>query len=253
MAWDPSQYLRFADHRTRPGLELIARIPAIEAGYAVDLGAGPGHLTAILAEHSPQAEIVGVDSSVAMVERAEQEHPALSWQLADIASWEPDRPVDILYSNATLHWLDDHAALFARLRSFVAPGGVLAVQMPDNWHAPTHTIPAEILDDGSWPAGAQAALLRDRLSKPGDYWSWVQPATVDLWRTTYYQVLAGEDPVWEWVTGSVLRPVLEALKGVDRVRFERECKARYLDAYPPDASGTTVLPFSRLFLVATVD
>ncbi len=253
MAWDPSQYLRFADHRTRPGLELIARIPDVEAGYVVDLGAGPGHLTAILAEHSPAAEVVGIDSSAAMVEQANQEHPALSWQLADIASWEPDRPVDILYSNATLHWLDDHEALFARLRSFIAPGGVLAVQMPDNWQAPTHTVPADILDGGSWPDEARRALLRDRLSRPGDYWNWVQPATVDLWRTTYYQVLTGPHPVWEWVTGSVLRPVLDALDDADGTRFERECKARYLDAYPPDTAGSTVLPFSRLFLIATVD
>lgn len=251
IAWDPDHYLRFADHRTRPGLELLARIPDVEAYRIVDLGAGTGHLTALLAERWSSAAVVGIDSSAEMVQRADATHPGLLWEVADIAGWQPDEPLDIIFSNAALHWLDDHEALFARLSSYLKPGGVLAVQMPDNWHAPTHQVPAQILDDGSWLDAVRSSLLRDRLAAPGDYRRWLQPSVVEVWRTTYYHLLLGPDPVWDWVTGSVLGPVLAALNGDDRERFAELCRARYRTAYRQDPDGVTILPFSRLFLVAT--
>lgn len=250
MTWDPDRYLRFADFRTRPGLELMVRIPDVQAHTIVDLGCGTGHLTARLAERWPAAAVVGVDSSDEMIDRARLDHPDVEWVVDDIVTWEPGAAVDVLFSNATLHWIDDHASLFPRLRSYLAPGGVMAVQMPDNWHAPTHRVPADILDEGDWPEQARNALMRDRLCGPAAYAGWVQPAEADLWRTTYYQQLTGNDPVWTWVTGSVLRPVLAALEGDERERFETRCRARYAEAYPPNAHGVTTLPFSRLFLVA---
>lgn len=254
--WDPEHYLRFADHRTRPGVELLARIPEVaDVRRVVDLGAGTGHLTALLAQRWPGASVTGVDGDPAMAAKARADHPDLAWVTADLATWEPDGPVDVLYSNAALHWLDDHATLFPRLRSWLAPGGVLAVQMPDNWAAPTHRVPAEVLDadapDGDpWPPAAVAALMRDRLAAPEAYAGWLAPAAaLDLWRTTYYQRLTGDDPVWQWTTGSLLIPVLEAL-GPERAPFTAEVQARYRRAYPADADGVVTLPFSRLFLVA---
>lgn len=250
--WDPGHYLRFADHRTRPGVELIARIPDAPVRSIVDLGCGTGHLTAMLADRFPAADVVGMDSSQEMIEEARRDHPGIDWAVADLTTWEPDAPADIIFSNATLHWLDDHPGLFRRIRSWAAPGGTVAVQMPDNWNAPTHVVPAQVLDEGSWPDVARGALMRDRLAPPGEYRRWLQPADVDLWRTTYHQVLTGSDPVWSWVTGSVLRPVLAALEPEDRARFEDRCRARYREAYPPEPDGTTLLPFSRLFMVARV-
>ena len=250
--WDPTTYLRFADHRTRPGIELIARIPDLDARTVVDLGCGTGHLTAILADRFPGARVVGMDSSADMLARAKSEHRGIEWVCADLADWEPDAPVDLLFSNAALHWLGDHEELIPRLRGWMADGGVAAIQMPDNWREPTHRIPADILDDGTWPAAAAEALMRDRLASPADYRRWLQPATVDLWETTYFQVLTGEDPVWGWVTGSVLRPVLEALDDDERTRFADRCRSAYRDAYPAGSDGTTLLPFRRLFIVAAV-
>ena len=250
MTWDPVSYLQFADARARPGVDLLARIPLAAPRSVVDAGCGAGNLTALIAERWPSADVRGFDSSPEMIERAARDHPSLHFWVDDLASWEPDDPIDVLYTNATLHWLDDHAMLFPRLMSYIAPGGVLAVQMPDNWSAPTHRIPADILDDGPWPESARAALMRNRLATPSEYLRWLAPAEVDLWRTTYYQRLAGVDPVWEWVTGSVLRPVLAALDTDSAERFSAECRRSYRDAYPADDSGTTLLPFSRLFLVA---
>lgn len=126
---------------------------------------------------------------------------------------------------------------------------MLAVQMPDNWRAPTHRVPADILDDGTWPEASRLALLQDRVSSVDNYRRWLAPLELDAWRTTYYQALEGDDPVWTWVTGSVLRPVLAMLEGDDRSRFEQECKRRYAEAYPSQ-DGVTTLPFSRLFLLA---
>jgi trans-aconitate 2-methyltransferase len=248
--WDPDRYLRFADHRTRPGIELLARIPEVEARNIVDLGCGTGHLTALLAERWPDATVEGIDSSEEMAERARNDHADLTWTVADISQWEPDEPVDLIYTNATLHWLDDHENLFPRLRSYLSDKGVMAVQMPDNWWTPTHRIPAEVFDQGGWPEAANQALLRDRLSPPESYDQWIQPAEVDMWRTTDYQRLTGENPVWTWVTGSLLRPVLAALEGEDLERFTEICQARYYETFPPGPNGVTLLPFSRLFLVA---
>ena len=251
MSWDPDQYLRFADLRTRPGLELIARIPDTNPSLVVDLGCGTGALTAVLAERWPQAEVIGIDSSREMIERARSEFPAIDWQVGDVNTWLPDRPVDVIFSNATLHWIDSHELLVPRLRGHLSDTGVLAVQVPDNWDAPTHRVPATILDEGFWRVEARDALMRDRLSTPAEYLQWVQPAEVDMWRTTYFQQMRGEDPVWEWVNGSVLRPVLAEFEDVERERFSAVCKRRYREAYPMTADGVTIVPFSRLFLLAT--
>ena len=250
MPWDPDRYLRFADHRTRPGIELLSRVPDTNARRIVDLGCGTGHLTAMLLERWPDAEVVGIDSSPEMIQRARDDHPEMTWMVGDIDTWEPEASLDLIFSNATLHWLDGHEDLFRRFRSVLAPSGVLACQMPDNWNAPTHRIPAEVFDDSTWPKSARSALMRYRLSSPENYARWVQPANVDLWRTTYYQQLIGDDPVWDWVTGSVLRPVLAELDPSEQARFTEACRARYRTAYPSDPDGVTTLPFSRLFMVA---
>jgi trans-aconitate methyltransferase/nucleoside-diphosphate-sugar epimerase len=214
VTWDPDRYLRFADQRTRPGLELLARIPDLQPRRVVDLGSGTGHLTALLAARWPDASIIGIDHSSEMIERARSDHPELTWVHGDVGSWQPDEPVDLIFSNATLHWLDDHEQLFRRLRTLVDNEGVVAVQMPDNWSEPTHRIPAEILDEADWPEVARSALTRDRLSEPAAYAAWLQPAGVDPWRTTYYQRLTGDDPVWTWVTGSVLSPHSRGSTGI---------------------------------------
>lgn len=251
--WDPATYLRFGELRVRPGIELMARIPDIDPRTVVDLGCGTGDLTAALARRWPDAVVVGVDSSTEMLEEATKHHPSVHFVHARIEDWEPEVPPDLVYSNAALHWLDDHSTLFTRLRSWLAPRGVMAIQMPSNWHAPTHTVPAEILDSGDWPLRARNALMRARVAEPPSYRRWLQPLACDMWETIYHQELTGPDPVLAWVQGSVLRPVVEALSPSQADRFVEECRLRYAEAYPPTDDGVTVLPFRRFFVVAVDD
>lgn len=250
MTWDPDVYLRWADHRTRPGRELIARIPPGEPETGIDLGCGTGHLTVLLADRFPTLSLTGLDASGEMLERAPT-HPRIEWRIGAIEEWEPPTPLDLVFSNAALHWVDDHASLFPRLSRAVAKGGTLAVQMPANFSQPTHTVPASVLDDGDWPEEARAALARDRVAPPEEYRGWIgRDFEVDLWTTTYRQVLTGPDPVLDWVSGSVLRPVLATLDEERSARFRAACAAGYRTAYPPGPDGTTVLPFTRSFVVA---
>ncbi len=244
--WDPARYLAFGDLRLLPGLDLIDAIPRTDPRRIVDLGCGAGKLTALLASKWPNASVVGVDSSEDMLAEAKRSYPRLEWRHGRIEDWDDD--VDLIFSNACLHWLDRHEELFPRLRARLRPNGVMAVQMPCNWTEPTHTIPAEILDQDGWPADARAALPRDRVAAADSYRGWIPGA--EVWETTYEQRLAGHDPVWEWGMGSFLRPVWAALGPDARRRFETSCKTAYRSAYPRQADGTTVLPYRRLFIVA---
>lgn len=250
MTWDPDRYETFADQRLRPGIDLLDRVGDFEPRSVVDLGCGTGRLTGILARRFPDAEVTGIDTSVTMLDRARSTLPHLRWKHADIATWTPDG-AGLVFSNAALHWVDDHASVFGRLGAGVPPGGVLAIQMPDNWRQPTHTIPAAILDTGRYGDDARRALVRDRVAEVGDYRRWLGAGLeLDVWTTTYHHVLSGADPVLEWVRGSVLAPVVDRLEGADRAGFLAECSRRYRDAYPPEPDGTTVMPFRRLFIVA---
>lgn len=251
MSWDPTRYLRFSDERLRPGLDLLARIPDLHPRLVVDLGCGPGNLTVIAAARWPEARLVGLDSSPAMLAAARASGAAADWVRGDIADWDPPDVYDLMFSNAALHWIDDHDALFPRLAGKVAPRGVLAVQMPDNWREPTHRIPAAILDGPDFDDSNRRALLRDRVESPAAYRAWIGPDfDIDIWTTTYHHVLTGTDPVVAWITGSVLKPVLDTLEGTSRDRFLEACASELGRAYPTEPDGTTILRFRRLFIVA---
>ena len=252
MAWDPAQYLKFADHRLRPALDLLARIGAEAPARVVDLGCGAGNVTAVLAERWPAAEVTGVDPSDTMLARARAEHPGLRFEVADAAAWTAARPVDVLYSNAALHWLGDHDALFPRLLAQVAPGGWLAVQMPRNFGAPSHTAVADAARDGPWASRLLAMLGPPPVDEPAAYVRRLAPlsSSLDVWETEYLQILEGENPVAEWTKGTWLRPFLDALEEPERSGFEAAYRARVAAAYPPGADGRTAFPFRRLFLVA---
>jgi trans-aconitate 2-methyltransferase len=250
--WDPAQYLRWSDHRLRPALDLIQSVPLAQPARVVDLGCGTGNVTALLRRRWPGARVTGVDSSASMLERARASDPEVEWRQADVAAWAPPAPVDLLFSNATLHWIDDHARLFPRLASLVAPDGALAVQMPRNFGEPSHTSIYDTVREGPWHARL-APMIRPEPTKPPEYyWDVLAPhvGSLDVWETVYTQALTGENPVADFVKGSWLKPFLDALDGAEGAAFEAAYRARVARAYPPRDDGTTLFPFRRLFIVA---
>ena len=259
MRWNPQEYLRFSDERGRPFTDLLARVPATAPGCVVDLGCGPGNLTATLAGRWPDADVVGVDSSAEMIHRA-REHcgggarERLTFVEADISAWRPERPVDVLVSNATFQWVPGHLDLLDDLVGAVRGGGWFAFQVPGNFGEPSHTELAAVRDSARWRdrlAGAE--LERPWVAEPDVYLERLAPhaATLDVWETTYVQVLDGEDAVLRWVHGTALRPVLSALDDADQAEFLAEYGARLRVAYPRRAFGT-VLPYRRIFAVAQI-
>ncbi len=254
--WDPERYLTYADERGRPFVDLLARVGASTPRTVVDLGCGPGNLTRLLAERWPGAEVSGIDSSPEMIATASA-IDGVSWEVADLRDWaRPDplalrAPVDVLVSNATLQWLPDHLDLLPSLVDRVAAGGWLAFQVPGNFGEPSHTIRADLADRAPYAEHVRG-VAGPASHEPADYLGVLQQAgcEVDVWETTYFHVLTGEDPVFTWVSGTGARPTLQALPDDLRPRFEEEFRHRLREAYPPDAAGRVVLPFRRIFAVA---
>ena len=252
--WDPDQYARFEAQRDRAALDLLLRLPDDLRPHEIwDLGCGAGQHAALLKRRHPAATVHGLDSSMAMIERARARPEAVEWSVGDIASWRPARPVDLIFANASLQWLDDHAGLFSRLAGTLAPGGVLAAQMPMAHETVHHTILREVAGEGPWAAALRdVETIRPLLDAPAYYDVLAQTCgEIDIWSTTYLQALTGEDAVLEWMKGTALRPFLTALEGDPlREAFLDALGAALSRAFPRRADGTTLMPFPRLFLVA---
>lgn len=253
MSWNPEQYLKFADHRLRPALDLLARIPMENPETVFDLGCGPGNITEWLRKRWEKARIVGIDSSAEMLATARDRWPDLIWEKADIGSWLPKTQASVLYSNAALQWLDNHRSLFARLFGALAPGGVLAVQMPRNFDQPSHVLMRAVAQEGPWREILAPHLRHDPVAEPRDYWRMLEPlgAGIDIWECDYLQTLSGEDAVLQWMLGTTLRPLLAVLSEDWREDFLAEYGARLREAYPRESNGTTLFPFRRLFILAS--
>lgn len=249
--WDPDRYLVYADERARPFVDLLARVDATAPATVVDLGCGPGTLTALLARRWPGADVLGVDSSPEMVERA-QGVDGIRVEAGDVRSWRPAEPVDVLVANATYQWVPGHLELLPDLVGHVAPGGWLAFQVPGNHGEASHVLLHELAADPRFAAHT-AGVARPWSHDPATYAAALLGLglEVDAWETTYLHLLPGEDPVFTWISGTGARPALQALPGDLRADFETEFKALLARAYPPGPHGT-VLPFRRVFVVAQV-
>ncbi|CRM09819.1 Trans-aconitate 2-methyltransferase [Pseudomonas sp. 37 R 15] len=252
MTWSAKQYTMFEQQRTRPVRDLVAAIPNTDVGTAVDLGCGPGNSTQVLAERFPHAHITGMDSSDDMLRDARKRLPALSFELADIGAWRPAQRFDVILANASLQWLPDHATLYPHLVNQLTPSGTLAVQTPDNLDEPAHRLAREVAAQGPWAAKIGAVKHNERHSA-SYYFELLNRhcSTVDVWRTTYHHPLADHGAVVEWFKGSALRPFLAPLNDDEKAAFLQAYQARIIQAYPALADGTVLLPFPRLFIIAT--
>ena len=254
--WDPTGYLRFAGERARPFVDLLSRVDADAPSAVVDLGCGEGSMTATLAERWPTARVTGVDSSPEMLAAAAASAVPgrVEFVRGDVRDWAPDGPVDVVLSNAVLHWVPGHERLLTRWAGWLRPGGWLAVQVPGNFRAPTHALLAELCLSPRWASRlADAAPRRDAVLEPAGYLDVLTAAGLspDVWETTYLHELRGPDPVLGWVRSTVLRPVLALLDDDSAAEFTAEYAAALRGAYPDRPDGTTLLPFRRVFAVAS--
>lgn len=249
--WDPAKYLAFADHRSRPFYELVARIGTTAPRRVVDVGCGPGNLTTSLASRWPSATIEALDSSPEMVDAAKKR--GLSAYAGDVATWEPSPDTDVVVTNAVLQWVPDHDAVLRRWVSSLPSGAWIALQVPGNFDQPSHALVRSLVRD-SWQAELGSVMLRDQdaVFTPSGYASILDDCVVDAWETTYTQVLAGDDPVLEWITGTALRPVKAALSPAGWDQFRADLAPLLRSAYPRRADGRTWFPFRRVFAVAQV-
>jgi len=250
--WDPQQYLKFGGERLRPAHDLLARVPLAAPKTIVDLGCGTGTVTQLLRARWPEARITGVDNSAPMLERARTAVTDVDWEAQDLARWSPAAPVDLIVSNAALHWLDAHQTLFPRLIAHLGPGGVLAVQMPAQHRAPSHVLGYELAESSRWRKALEGSVRRRPILKPAEYYAALRPhaSSLDLWSTEYLQVLHGENPVAEFTKGSFVGVWLSMLSDADARAFETDYRDRIAAAYPPAADGATLFPFRRFFIVA---
>lgn len=255
MAWNPDQYTLFQDHRLRPALDLLNQVPLISPYVIYDLGCGTGNVTSILSQHWNEAVVTGIDSSTEMLAKAKAAHPSIEWKQDDIANFSPTSKGNLIFSNAALHWLDDHESLFKHLLAQLRPGGVLAVQMPNNFNAPSHQNIYELAQSAKWNDKLGAIVRPAPVHNINWYFDMLAPMAkkVNIWETTYFQVMEGKNAVLEWTRGTALRPFLQALDPEDIADFEAEYGDRLLEAYPQRRDGSTLFPFSRLFVVVQID
>jgi trans-aconitate 2-methyltransferase len=256
LGWEPAVYLRYAGERARPFIDLLGRVHAEAPSAVVDLGCGEGTMTATLAERWPSALVQGVDSSPEMLAAAATSAVPgrVEFTAGDVRDWGPDGPVDVVVSNAVLHWVPGHASLLATWAGWLRPSGWLAVQVPGNFRAPTHALLAELCRSPRWASQlADAAPRPDAVLEPAGYFDVLSGAGLspDVWETTYLHVLTGTDPVLGWVRSTVLRPVLALLDAEEGAELTDQYAAALRAAYPARSDGTTLLPFRRVFAVAT--
>ena len=251
--WSPTQYLKFADERTRAARDLLAQVPPCEAHVVYDLGCGPGNSTALLVEAFPKARIVGMDFSPEMLVKARKSLPKIEFVQADLSAWHSPPDVDLLFSNATFQWVPKHLEVLQRLLHGLKKGAALAVQMPDNLNEPSHVAMRDAALNAPYADKMRdAAKARDALPLPRDYYAALKPlcAQFDIWHAIYNHPLDGVAGIVEWVKGTGLRPFLEPLNADEQQDYLARYEILLAKHYPEQADGKVLLRFPRIFIVA---
>jgi trans-aconitate 2-methyltransferase len=252
-AWDASLYLQFRDERTQPSIDLASRITLPSPRRIIDLGCGPGNSTEILRRRWPEADIVGLDNSPEMITAATKAYPGGRWVLGDIATWEAASPLDLVFSNAALQWVKNHARVFPQLLRQVAEGGALAVQIPAHIASPVHQLMLQIADEERWWDKMEKAKSALTMERPSFYYDALKPyaSRIELWETEYNHVMENSKAIVEWIRGTGLRPFLEAVASEDDQNlFLEKLRSGVAQAYKPQYDGRVLFPFRRLFVIA---
>jgi trans-aconitate 2-methyltransferase len=251
--WDPQQYLQFEYERTQPSIDLVARIPFEDPATIIDIGCGPGNSTQILRKRWPHADIVGLDKSEKMIERARADHPGQTWIIGDASTLTADRAYDIVFSNAAIHWIPDHHGLIPRLFQIVRKDGVLAVQVPANYESPLYRIILNVARSDKWRSFTSGCDGLITYHNAAYYYNELVSLTKDiaLWETTYYHILKSHQDLVAWYKSTAMKPFLERLPADDkREEFLQTVLTECKKQYPLQSDGRILYPFKRLFFTA---
>ncbi len=249
--WDAQQYLKFSNERTQPAIDLVSRIE-LEPKTILDLGCGPGNSTEVLFNRWQHASLTGLDSSSEMLQQARKAHPDWDWLEADMVSFESDIKFDLVFSNAAIQWVKNHAVLLPKLKNLVSSGGALAIQIPAHQRSHLHRAMITIAQDSQWLKYMQHAQTALSLETPQFYYDVLLPANkIVLWQTAYQHVMPNPEAILEWIRGTGLRPFLEALPNAKaRADFEAQLLKRVRIDYPAQCDGNVLFEFNRLFMIA---
>jgi trans-aconitate 2-methyltransferase len=253
--WSSQQYSKFETERNRPIIDLLQQLPTTAVRTAIDIGCGPGNSTELLSARYPDAEVRGMDSSPEMIDAARLRLPSVSFDVADISTWSDPGPFDVIFANAALQWVPDHDALLPKLLARLAPGGSLAVQMPDNLSEPSHLLMRQVALDGPWDGRLDRAWESWANRRSADWYFYKlrgEAVKADIWRTTYFHPLTGGPAaIVDWFKGTALGPFLALLEPTERTVFLANYEAAISLAYPASSDGIVLLAIPRLFFVAT--
>jgi trans-aconitate 2-methyltransferase len=253
LEWDPEQYLQFEHERTQPSIDLVARIPLEDPKTIIDIGCGPGNSTQILRKRWPQADIIGLDKSEKMIERARRDYPDQTWIVGDASTLAPDRKYDLVFSNAAIHWIQDHHRLVPRLFQIVARDGILAIQVPANHESPLYRIILNASRSSKWSAFTSGCEGLITYHTAEYYYDELASLTkyLALWETTYYHILKSHQDLVAWYKSTAMKPILESLPTDDnREEFLQAVLTACKEQYPLQSDGRILYPFKRLFFTA---
>jgi trans-aconitate 2-methyltransferase len=251
--WNAEHYLKFGDERTRAVADLVARIRLAAPSRIVDLGCGPGNSTAILRQRWPDSDIVGIDNSPKMIAAAREKYPDQEWQAVDISEWRPESPVDLVFSNAALQWVPNHAGLMTNLTTATNADGALAFQVPSGSFAEVRKLIHELSHEARWNHRMQAARAALTMETPSFYYDAVaqSASSVDIWESEYHHVLDSTDAIVDWISSTGLRPFVAALADEsERADFVAELRRRVAETYELRIDGRVLFPFRRTFVIA---
>ena len=249
--WKPDLYLQFSKYRTQPAIDLVTRIGIESPKRILDVGCGPGNSTAVLKDRWPEAEITGLDSSAAMIAKASASDSGIHWVCADASGdLHPLGTFDVVFSNAAIQWMPAHDALLRSFFALLAPGGTLAVQVPDTSEMPIHIALQKLVNSGKWSLQPKGAVY-SCFSAPY-YYDIVcsLSAETDLWETRYYHSLDSHHALVEWFSGAGLRPYANNLQSErDKADFLADFECALETVYPKQRDGRVLFPFHRVFFI----
>lgn len=250
--WDSEKYLKFEKERTQPAIDLVRRVEGRTVSSALDVGCGPGNSSAVIKSVFPEAEILGIDFSADMIERAKKDYTDITFEQwdADVFTEKSGKKFDLIFSNACLQWLPDQFKTIKNLYKLLNEKGIMAIQIPCNFDEPIHHLIHKVVTSEKW----KNVFRQQRnyvMSSVEEYFDVLSALSdeFDIWTTTYHHVLPSHEAIWTWYEGTGLRPYLSQIEDSMKEDFKKDIMEEIRKNYSLQKNGKVIFDFPRLFFV----